>query len=71
MSQKFAKNQSAHPSSYNQTFNGSIVIGSGKGRNIVGQFAVDKVIARPSINIPIATATRPVSIPAGSGVYLV
>jgi len=71
MSQKFAKNQTAHPTSYNKTFNGSIVIGSGKGRNVVDQFSDEKVVAHPKTNSPIATSTRPVSIPAGSGVYLV
>lgn len=70
MSQKFAKNQTAHPTTYNRTFNGSIVIGSGKGRNVVGQLAEEKVVAHPPVNVPIVAATRPVSVPSGSGVYL-
>lgn len=71
MSQKFAKNQTAHPDSYNKTFNGSIVIGSGKGRKTLDQFSEEKVVVHPSRNSPIAESTRPVSTPSGSGVYLV
>jgi hypothetical protein len=73
MSQKFAKNQTTHPDTYNKTFNGSVVVVSGKGRDIIGQFTEEKVVSRPLINIPIVATTRPVSDPpyqvmvAGSG----
>lgn len=70
MSQKFAKKQVSHPTTYNKTFNGSVVVGTGQGRNIVDQLSENKVVYRPLLNAPIAESTRPVSIPAGSGVYL-
>jgi hypothetical protein len=70
MSQKFAKKQATHPTSYNKTFNGSIVISSGKGIDAVGKFTEEKIISHPSTNVPIVESTRTVSIPAGSGVYL-
>lgn len=70
MSQKFAKKQSEHPVTYNRTSNGSIVVNSAEGRNTLQHFIENKVIFPQGINTPIVEATRPVSIPAGSGVYL-
>jgi hypothetical protein len=67
MSQTRIKTQSAYPDDYTRVNNGSIVLNRGKATLPTNY---NKSIILPTINRTEIVATKPVSVPSGSGVYL-
>lgn len=67
MSQTTVKLQASYSGDYLAVHNGSIVLNRGMA-TLPSNF--DKSIVLPSLNRTPVTATKPISIPVGSGVYL-